>query len=68
MSKLQLFISSLGKYKCAKCSKLFPKKEIENKEFIEFNKKRRKDIVKKMIDIVDSKEFVDIQGKPVSLD
>jgi len=31
------------KYKCAKCGKLFPQKEIENKEFREWNKKRRKE-------------------------
>ena len=29
------------KYKCAKCGKLFPKKEIDDKEFRERNKKRR---------------------------
>jgi len=31
------------KYKCAKCSKLFAQKEIDDKEFREWNKKRRKD-------------------------
>ena len=31
------------KYKCAKCGKLFPQKEIEDKEFREFNKKRREE-------------------------
>jgi len=29
------------KYKCAKCGKLFPQKEIDDKEFRERNKKRR---------------------------
>ena len=31
------------KYKCAKCGKLFSQKEIEDKEFVEWNKKRRKE-------------------------
>ena len=29
------------KYKCAKCSRLFPQVEIESKEFREWNKKKR---------------------------
>jgi DNA-directed RNA polymerase subunit RPC12/RpoP len=29
------------KYKCAKCSSLFQQREIEDKEFREWNKKRR---------------------------
>ncbi len=32
------------RYKCAKCSKLFPKREIEDKEFVEWNKKRKKEL------------------------
>ena len=31
------------KYKCAKCSKLFPQREIKDAEFREWNKKRRKE-------------------------
>lgn len=30
------------KYKCSKCSKLFPQQEIDEKEFREFNKKQRR--------------------------
>ena len=30
------------KYKCSKCSKLFPQIEIETKDFVEFNKRQRK--------------------------
>jgi hypothetical protein len=29
------------KYKCSKCSRLFPQQEIDNKEFIEFNKREK---------------------------
>jgi len=36
-----VLLSSRPKYKCALCSKLYPKKEIEVKEFQEFNKMRR---------------------------
>ena len=36
-----VLLSSRPKYKCALCSKLYPKKEIEIKEFQEFNKRRR---------------------------
>jgi len=36
-----VLLSSRPKYKCALCSKLYPKKEIEVKEFQEFNKRRR---------------------------
>ena len=36
-----VLLSSRSKYKCALCSKLYPKKEIEVKEFQEFNKRRR---------------------------
>src|SRR3989344_2579710 len=36
-----VLLSSRPKYKCALCSKLYPKKEIEVKEFQEFNKIRR---------------------------
>ena len=36
-----VLLSSRLKYKCALCSKLFPKKEIEVKEFQESNKRRR---------------------------
>lgn len=36
-----VLLSSRLKYKCALCSKLFPKKEIEVREFQEFNKRRR---------------------------
>mgnify|MGYP001562674578 CR=1 FL=1 len=35
-----VLLSSRPKYKCALCS-LYPKKEIEVKEFQEFNKRRR---------------------------
>jgi len=30
-----------GKYKCALCSRLFPQKEIDDKEFREWNKRQR---------------------------
>ncbi len=36
-----VLLSSRPKYKCALCSKLYPEKEIEAKEFQEFNKRRR---------------------------
>jgi DNA-directed RNA polymerase subunit RPC12/RpoP len=36
-----VLLSSRPKYKCALCSKLYPKKEIEVREFQEFNKRRR---------------------------
>ncbi len=36
-----VLLSSRPKYKCALCSKLYPQKEIEVKEFQEFNKRRR---------------------------
>jgi len=36
-----VLLSSRPKYKCALCSKLYSKKEIEVKEFQEFNKRRR---------------------------
>ncbi|MEK6922750.1 MAG: hypothetical protein AABX08_03050 [Nanoarchaeota archaeon] len=36
-----VLLSSRPKYKCALCSKLYPRKEIEVKEFQEFNKRRR---------------------------
>jgi len=36
-----VLLSSRPKYKCALCSKLYLKKEIEVKEFQEFNKRRR---------------------------
>ena len=36
-----VLLSYRPKYKCALCSKLYPKKEIEVKEFREFNKRRR---------------------------
>src|SRR3989344_8260430 len=36
-----VLLSSRPKYKCALCSKLYHKKEIEVKEFQEFNKRRR---------------------------
>src|SRR3989344_476449 len=36
-----VLLSSRPKYKCALCSKLYPKKEIEINEFQEFNKRRR---------------------------
>jgi len=36
-----VLLSSRPKYKCALCSKLFPKKEIEDKEFKIWNKKQR---------------------------
>ena len=36
-----VLLSNRPKYKCALCSKLYPKKEIEVKEFQEFNKRRR---------------------------
>lgn len=31
------------KYKCAKCGRLFPQQEIENKEFVDWNRKRRQE-------------------------
>jgi len=36
-----VLLSHRRKYKCALCSKLYPKKEIEATEFQEFNKRRR---------------------------
>ncbi len=38
---LLVLLEHRRKYKCAKCGKLFPQREIEDKEFREFNKKRR---------------------------
>lgn len=43
-----VLLSSRLKYKCALCSRLFPQKEIEIKEFREFNKRRRIDDAEKM--------------------
>ena len=31
------------KYKCPKCGRLFPQREIEDKEFVEWNKRRKKE-------------------------
>ncbi len=36
------------KYKCAKCGKLFPQGEIENKEFVKWNKERRAEEKRKL--------------------
>ncbi|MEK6830543.1 MAG: hypothetical protein AABX77_00770 [Nanoarchaeota archaeon] len=36
-----VLLSTRSKYKCALCSKLYPQKEIDNKEFKEFNKRSR---------------------------
>ena len=35
-----VLLSYRPKYKCALCSKLFPQKDIESKEFREFNKRK----------------------------
>ena len=37
-----VFLERRGKYKCSKCGKLFYQKEIETKEFVEWNKRERK--------------------------
>ncbi len=37
-----VFLESRLRFKCPKCGKLFLKKEIETKEFVEWNKKQRK--------------------------
>tara|TARA_Y100000034_G_scaffold136916_1_gene217088 strand:+ start:15217 stop:15411 length:195 start_codon:yes stop_codon:yes gene_type:complete len=36
------------KYKCAKCGKLFSQIDIDNKEFVEWNKERRAEEKKKI--------------------
>lgn len=38
------------KYKCAKCGKLFSQKDIDTKEFVEYNKQRRAEEKKKIRD------------------
>lgn len=40
---LLVLLEHRRKYKCAKCGKLFPQKEIDNAEFREWNKKRRQE-------------------------
>jgi len=45
---LLVLIESRRKYKCAKCGKLFIQKEIDNKEFVEWNKERRKEYKEKI--------------------
>ena len=35
------------KYKCSKCGKLFPQKDVDTKEFVEWNKQRRAEEKKK---------------------
>lgn len=47
-SYILVLLEERGKYKCAKCSKLFLKKEVEDKEFRELNKQQREN---------DKKEF-----------
>lgn len=41
-----VLLSNRGKYKCALCSKLYPQKEINNKEFRAWNKEQRKQDLK----------------------
>ncbi|MBU2639175.1 MAG: hypothetical protein KKG75_00535 [Nanoarchaeota archaeon] len=36
-----VLLSNRPKYKCALCSKLYPRKEIESKDFQEFNKRKK---------------------------
>lgn len=38
-----VLLSHRRKYKCAKCGRLFPQKEIEIKEFQEYNKRQRQE-------------------------
>lgn len=40
-SYILVLLEKRAKYKCAKCGKLFTQKEIDNKEFREYNKKQR---------------------------
>jgi len=40
-SYLLVLLPSRNKYKCSKCSSLFPQKEIDNKAFREWNKRER---------------------------
>lgn len=41
-SYILVLLEKRGKYKCAKCSKLFLKKEIDDEEFREWDKEQRK--------------------------
>ena len=41
-SYILVLLEYRGKYKCAKCGKLFLSKDIDNKEFREYNKNQRK--------------------------
>lgn len=40
-SYVLVFLSDRAKYKCAKCSGVFPQKEIDNKEFRNWNKRQK---------------------------
>lgn len=40
-SYILVLLEKRGKYKCAKCSKLFLRKEVESKEFREYNKRQK---------------------------
>lgn len=40
-SYILVLLEKRSKYKCAKCGRLFPQKEIENKEFREWNEEQR---------------------------
>lgn len=40
-SYILVLLEKRGKYKCAKCGKLFLQKEVDNKEFMEWNKQQR---------------------------
>jgi len=42
-SYILVLIERRRKYKCAKCGKLFPQKEIEEKEFQKWNERQRED-------------------------
>ena len=53
----ELVLLPRQKYKCSLCSKLYPKKEIENKEF------RRKNKLQKELNITDSKKEFEKQWK-----
>ena len=40
-SYILVLLERRGKYKCAKCGKLYPQKEIDDKEFREHNKRQK---------------------------
>ena len=62
---LLVLLPKRNKYKCAKCGKLYLQKDVENKEFREWNKERR-EIDKETIKVSQKKKFNE-SGKQTKL-